>query len=162
MHAETDRIFVDQLKDTDSDFILQLLNTAGWKQFIGDRNVNTNAEAQAYIAKIKNTSDITYWVVFNQADKSPMGIITYIKRDHLEHHDLGFAFLPEFMGKGYAMEACRYILNMLNSTSSAKTLLAIVKSSNRSSIRLLEKLGFLPDENTQVDEPDLKVYILLS
>jgi len=27
-----------------------------------------------------------------------------IKRDYLEHPDIGFAFLPEFTGKGFAFE----------------------------------------------------------
>lgn len=40
----------------------------------------------------------------------PIGACGLLKREALDYPDLGYAFLPEFWGKGYAMEAADAIL----------------------------------------------------
>ena len=46
---ETDRLFIRPTVEEDAAFILELLNTPKWIQFVGDRNVHTEADAQNYI-----------------------------------------------------------------------------------------------------------------
>ena len=40
----TERLSLERLSDNDADFILELVNTAGWLKFIGDRNVKTKED----------------------------------------------------------------------------------------------------------------------
>lgn len=156
---DTIRLFMTKLTDKDAPFILELINSEGWKKFIGERNINTLEEAEAYIKKIADSQNITYWVIYRKADHSAIGIITFIKREHLAHHDIGFALLPQFTGQGYAMEACQPILHIVHKTFSLKSILATVKPENTSSIRLLEKLGFSVDETNGNNTPELNLYI---
>src|ERR1043165_6126041 len=98
----TDRLLLQPLSISDDDFILELLNTEGWLRFIGNRNVTSKTEARAYIQKILDNQNISYWVVKRKEQQDATGIITYIQRNYLEHPDIGFAFLPRFCKKGYA------------------------------------------------------------
>src|SRR5215218_9705823 len=91
----TERLLIIPLATSDDSFILELVNTEGWISFIGNRNITSQVEAKAYIQKILENSNCSYWVVKLKEQQQSIGIITYIKRDYLEHHDIGFAFLPD-------------------------------------------------------------------
>jgi RimJ/RimL family protein N-acetyltransferase len=138
----TTRLLLDKLSPGDADFIFSLVNTDGWLQFIGDRNVRTKDAASAYIRKIMDNPAILYWVVKLQDTQTPVGIITFIQRDYLDHSDIGFAFLPAYNGKGYATEASSVVLNDALNNAKHSTVLATTIPENKKSIQLLEKLGF--------------------
>ena len=70
-----------------------------------------------------------------------MGMCGIIRRDYLEHPDIGFAFLPQYMGKGYAFEIAYATLRHARDKLNLPAICAIVLPENSSSIRLLEKLG---------------------
>jgi ribosomal-protein-alanine N-acetyltransferase len=154
----TERLLLQPLKETDAAFLFELVNTEGWIRFIGDRNVKTLADAQAYTAKILGSPNLLYWVVSLKADATKIGIVSLIKRDYLEHHDLGFAFLPAHSGKGYAFEAAKTALERLLASGAHKLLLATAISGNTRSIALLEKLGFGFVEEIVVDGEELLVF----
>ena len=65
-----------------------------------------------------------------------------IKRDALEDVDLGFAFLPDYWGRGYAYEAAAAVVSYAASALGLKRIVAIASADNDSSAKLLEKLGF--------------------
>ena len=46
---QTERLILRKLDESDSAFIIELLNSPGWLKFIGDRNVRTTEEAENYI-----------------------------------------------------------------------------------------------------------------
>lgn len=157
-YLRTDRLLLRSLEDRDCSFILKLVNTKGWLAFIGDRNINTEKEALEYIQKINDNKDITYWVVELEAAK--IGVVTLIKRDHLSFNDIGFAFLPDFQGRGYAYEASNAILEQIIETSNHPTILAITKPDNLSSIKLIRKLGFAYDQTMDDEGEPSKQYSL--
>ena len=105
----TDRLILEKLKADDYDFILSIVNSRGWIENIGDRNLHSKDEAIEYINKILRTEDFTYWVVRIKKAKTPIGIISLIKRTYLENFDIGFAFLPQYTHYGYAYEAAKAV-----------------------------------------------------
>lgn len=56
--------------------------------------------------------------------------------------DLGYRFIPEFWGKGYAWEAAEASLNYGFKTLDAETIYAYAHSENEGSNYILKKLGF--------------------
>lgn len=154
----TKRLSLTPLSLQNADFIVQLLNTAGWIKFIGDRNIKSILDAEAYIQGILAKTSVNYWVVTLKEEKTPIGIITLIKREYLEHHDLGFAFLPSFSGNGFAHEASICVLNYLLDNTQHKTLLATTLKENASSIKLLQKLGFSYTKEIINEGDTLQVY----
>jgi [ribosomal protein S5]-alanine N-acetyltransferase len=139
---QTDRLKLDLLSPADAVFILRLVNTEGWLKFIGDRNIHTTEDALNYIETTMANPKITYWVVRSAEENLSVGMVSFIKRDYLENHDIGFAFLPEFSGNGYAMEAAGTVLTDVLKDPDHQTILATTMKDNRNSIKLLEKLGF--------------------
>src|ERR1700749_1758123 len=105
----TDRLMLEKLRVDDFDFILSLVNTKGWIENIGDRNLHSKDEAIEYINKILWTENFIYWVVRTKKAKTPIGIISLIKRSYLEYFDIGFAFLPQYTHYGYAYEAAKAV-----------------------------------------------------
>ena len=139
-------------------FILELVNTDGWLQFIGDRKVHTEEDARAYIQKILDGPDYTYWTVRMKDKKNPVGIITWIRRSYLPHYDIGFAFLPAFSKAGYAYEAASAVFNYIKDQGTVTHVSAVTLKENHSSIRLLNKLGLQFKEEMEIENEKLQVY----
>lgn len=137
----TARLLIDALTGNDHAFIFELLNTEGWINFIGQRNIHTKEDAIAYINKILSNKNLHYRVARLQENNIPIGLVTLIKRDYLAHHDIGFAFLPAFAGKGYAHEAVVAVLQQIKANATHSHLLATTVPQNTASIRLIKKLG---------------------
>ncbi|HEY6162022.1 MAG TPA: GNAT family N-acetyltransferase [Bacteroidia bacterium] len=152
----TERLQLRDLGTQDTGFIIELLNSPGWIRFIGNRNVNTAGDAKAYIQKVTGNPNIQYWVVNLKENKIAVGVITLIKRDYLEHHDIGFAFLPQYEKRGFAFEASKVVLE--NALELHKVLLATTLAENLSSIKLLTKLGFTFDKEIENNGERLRVY----
>ena len=154
----TERLLLDILTPEDHEFIFQLVNTKEWIEFIGSRNVYSEEDAIAYIDKILSSENIFYWVVRKKSENVPVGIITFLKRQYLDHFDIGFAFLPEFMGRGYAYEAAKEILFMVCKNPDSDPVLATTIPDNINSIKLLLKLGFHFEKEIDVDGKKIQVY----
>jgi RimJ/RimL family protein N-acetyltransferase len=158
--STTTRLTIRRIEPSDAPFIHVLLNTPGWIKYIGDRNVHTDAEALAYLEKgiFKSYADNGYG--FYQVDLKegniPIGICGIVNRGTLPGPDFGFAFLPEYMGKGLATEASLAVLEHVKSDLGINELYAITLPDNQPSIRLLERLGFTTQSKVQLQgDPDL-------
>jgi RimJ/RimL family protein N-acetyltransferase len=142
---ETERLQLRQLEVTDAPFIVALMNTPGWLEFIGDRQIKTNEGAIRYLQngplKSYEQNGFGLSLVELKKDQTPIGMCGILKRDSLENPDIGFAFLPEFTGKGYAFEIAHATLNYAKDKLKLETIYAITIPSNAKSIQLLERIG---------------------
>ncbi|MFT3681444.1 MAG: GNAT family N-acetyltransferase [Ferruginibacter sp.] len=152
----TARLYISLLSDDDHAFITELVNTKGWIEFIGDRNIHTTEAALAYINKINSNPNITYWVVRLGNNNVPIGVVSFIKRDYLDSPDIGFAFLPQYAGHGYAFEAASAVLSSV--TKENPRILATTIPHNVNSIKLLKKLGFSFEKEIEAENEKLHVY----
>jgi ribosomal-protein-alanine N-acetyltransferase len=148
---ESERLFLRRLTLDDSEFILELLNTEGFIKYIGDRNVKTIGQANDYLLngplKSYETNGFGLSLVELKTDRTPVGMCGLLKRDYLDHPDIGFAFLPSYTGKGYAYEIVKEIIHHGLTKLHMENIFAIVLPENSSSIKLLEKLGFRYEKN---------------
>lgn len=157
---KTKRLHIRPLCDADYPFILALLNSEGWLENIGDRGVRNEAQAKSYIRDIKANNAVEYKVIETLDKASPIGILSFLKRDHLDYPDFGFALLPTFQRQGYAKEASISYLWHLFTQKPKLTLAAICKVKNSPSIKLLQQLGFTYHEAFQKDGEQLNLYLL--
>lgn len=162
----TERLLLRPFTLQNSDFILELLNTEGWIKYIGDRNVKTTEQAREYLEngplKSYQTNGFGLSLVQLKANNKPIGMCGLIKRDYLDHPDIGFAFLPNYTGKGYAYEVAKRTIQYAMNELQKENILAITLPENSSSIRLLVKLGFKYDKNfiTKDTNEELLLYSL--
>jgi len=143
---ETDRLRLRKLSTEDADFILRLLNEVSFIQYIGDKGVRTLEDARSYILTGPVASYEKFgfglWLVEKKDERVPMGICGLLKRETLNDVDIGYALVPEFWSKGFALEAASAVLSYAIRELGLKRIVAIVSPDNQSSIRLLEKSGF--------------------
>jgi ribosomal-protein-alanine N-acetyltransferase len=159
---KSDRLVLHPLNLRDSVFIFELLNTPGWLQFIGDRNIHSTEDARSYIQKIMDNPETQYWVARLESEKKSIGLISFMKRRTLDHHDIGFAFLPAYCGKGYAFESSGMVLTDLLTNPLYKTILATTMADNQASIRLIEKIGLRFNREIEHDGTKLLLYSITS
>ena len=158
---ETERLKVRWLTVDNTKFIIELLNSPGWIKFIGDRNVKTEDQAKKYLedGPLKSYADNGFGLclVESKDEAIPIGMCGILKREHLDTPDIGFAFLPEFIGKGLAFEVAKATLIYAEETLKLPNILAITVPYNKLSIKLLEKIGmrfikifYFPNDDEQL------------
>jgi RimJ/RimL family protein N-acetyltransferase len=142
---ETERLTARKFNIYDAAFILQLVNTPGWLEFIGDRKIRTQDQAIAYIEdgplKSYRFNGYGLWLVQLKKPKTEIGMCGILKRESLDTPDIGFALLPEFTGKGYAFEIAEATAKYAKDILRIKSLSAITAPGNTQSIKVLEKIG---------------------
>jgi RimJ/RimL family protein N-acetyltransferase len=134
--------------------------------YIGDRNVHSIADAQAYLlngpiaSHAKNGFGLCL-VTLKESGES-MGMCGLINREQLDDIDLGYAFLPRYWSKGYALEAAGAMLEFGWNTAGLKRIVAITDPTNTPSNRVLEKLGFVFEKMVKIaaDDIDLNLYAI--
>ncbi len=105
----SERLTIERLSVNDAAFIFKLLNTKEWIDNIGNRNITTEDDAVNYIKKVNAVDNFYFWTV--KTGDTPIGIITLLKKEYLPCPDIGFAFLKEYSGKGYAFEASKAVID---------------------------------------------------
>jgi len=141
----TQRLLLKPTIEEDADFILELVNTPKWLKFIGDRNIKTAKDAADYIKtkilpQLKKLGYSNYTLI-RKEDNSKIGTCGIYDRPGIEGVDLGFAFLPQFEKKGYALEATTKMIEVAFDTFNLTRINAITVKENLASQKLLEKLG---------------------
>ncbi|MCC6555546.1 MAG: GNAT family N-acetyltransferase [Polyangiaceae bacterium] len=161
---QTDRLILRRLTEDDADHILELLNDPAFIRFIGDKGVRTLDDARRYILNGPAASYEKYgfglYLTELREGGTPVGICGLIKRDALEHVDVGFAFLPGFRSKGYAFESASAAVAHGKRDFGLTRIAGIVSPDNHASIRVLEKLGLRFERMIRLtsDEPEVMLF----
>ena len=140
------------------------MNEPSWIQNIGDRKIRTLDDARAYIVNGPRASyeknGFGLWLIVLKETGESIGMCGLIKRDGLEDVDIGYALLPRFWSKGYAVEAAQAVKNYAGDVVGLKRLVAIVDPANEGSIRVIEKIGLRYEKMVRLsaDDIDLKLF----
>jgi ribosomal-protein-alanine N-acetyltransferase len=163
---ETERLVLRKLTVGDAAFIVALLNDPDWIRFIGDRGVRTLPQARHYIDPGLHAMYAKYgyglWLVERRSDSKAMGMCGLMRREGLDHVDLGFASLPAFRGQGYTSEAAAATLKYAREVARLRRLVAITALDNHASIRVLERLGMRFESTLHLpnDREELKLFAI--
>jgi len=162
----TPRLVIRELTFADAPFIVTLLNDPAFILNIGDRGVRTPEDACEYLTAGPLASYARHGFGLGAATLAatgePIGICGVLRRAELTEPDLGFAFLPQFRGQGYAFEAASAVKADAHARLGLATLLAIVNPVNTSSIRLLGKLGFAREGSVRLSGESIDLYLFAS
>ena len=143
---QTDRLVLGELTFEDAEFIVELLNDAAFVRFIGDKGVRNVADAREYLRKGPMDSyrrnGFGLYRVNRKADDCRVGMCGLVRREGLDHPDVGFAFLPAHRDMGYASESAAAVIRHARQELGIGRILGITHPDNDGSIRLLERAGF--------------------
>lgn len=142
--------------------MLRLVNEPSWIEFIGDRKVYTLQDAEQYLlnGSIRSYAEngFGFYLVLLKESGIPIGTCGFAKRPFLDHPDFGFAYLPEYTGKGYATEMAVATLAYAEEVLQLETVVAITTKNNLRSIQLLLKTGFNFKQLIQVEHEQLLLF----
>jgi ribosomal-protein-alanine N-acetyltransferase len=143
---ETERLVLREVEEADAAFVLELLNSPGFLENIGDRGVRTKDEARSYILERMIGSyrehGFGMWLTLQKLDNTPVGLAGLVRREGLDMPDVGYAFAPRAWGRGYAQEAAAAVLAHARGPLGIPKLAAITTPENFASMAVLRKIGF--------------------
>lgn len=143
---ETERLVLREVEDDDASFLVDLLNSPGFLENIGDRGVRDVEAARAYVEDRVRASyrehGFGMWIAVQKRDRTPVGMAGLVKRDGLDVPDVGYAFIPRVWGQGYAQEAAAAVLAHAQGPLGIPKLAAITTLENFASMAVLRKIGF--------------------
>lgn len=162
---QTGRLRLRHMTLDDAAFMLGMLNDPAWHRYIGDRGIRTIEGAREHIRNgpmaMVARFGFGFHVVELKEDGRPIGVCGLAKRDFLDDVDIGYAFLPQYGGQGYAYEAAQGVLAHARELGLTR-LVATVVPENAASIRLLEKLGLRFEHTFQAPDStrDLRLFAI--
>lgn len=162
--AETKRLKISKFSIKDAPFFIELVNSPNWIKYIGDRNTKTYEDAEkriteGHLKSYKENGFGFYKLLLKEENNKPIGTCGLIKREELEDVDMGFAFLPQYEGKGFGFEASVEIIKLAKNHFNLKKLVAITNIDNENSIKLLEKLGFTFEKKVKPFKDDKELLL---
>lgn len=164
MQLSTNRLTIRPITANDASFLLALLNSEDFIKNIRNNHVQTTEQVMELI---KNRYTVAYpdyglFIVERQSDNKMVGTVSYIRRDNLNLDDIGYAFLPEFFGQGYATEAASALVKRAKDLN-FPGLHGVVDFDNLASQHILKKLGFTEGGTVLMEgeETPIKKYTLM-
>lgn len=164
---ETERFILKPSDINDAEFFLELYNSPQFIENISDRNLRSIEDAENYIVeKFRPQLErlgLGNYVVVRKEDSQKIGAVGIFEREGLNVMDIGFSFLPQFIGKGNAFEAANKLKEVAMSEFGIKNISAITTKTNIPSQKLIEKLGLKDKKMVTLpnDDEELMYYELL-
>ena len=164
---ETERLLLREFQAADAPFALELLNEPAFIQNIGDRGVRTLEDAARWIDNGPRANyahlGFGHYVMIAKASGVPVGMCGLRTRAGLSDPDLGYAVSQRQWGHGYATEAARAVVEFSHRVLKLPRVSAICSPGNRTSVAVLEKLGFVFVEQMRLpgEDHDVLVYMLV-
>ena len=160
---ETERLLVRQFTIADTDNYFALQGNPLVMQYI--RPVKTKEESDNFFKeKIIGATPGDYkgyWAVEDKANGLFIGCFVIIPiPDDIAKTQLGYSFLPEHWGKGYATEVTIEGLNYFRNQTPLTEIYAVTETPNVASKKVLLKAGFRPFGKKMEGEKELLVFIL--
>lgn len=161
---ETERLSLRRFVFEDAPSIVELLNQPSFLQNIGDRGVRNVADAHRYLREGPMAMYEKYgfglWRASRRSDDAFVGMCGLLKRDILPDVDVGYAFLPEHWGRGYAFEAASATIEHGARKFGLGRIIGVVSDHNAASIRVLEKAGMRFERMYPMHpgEPEVRLY----
>lgn len=160
---QTERLSLHRFEKGDAAFLLEIMNHPDYYAFIGDRELRTVGDAQAYIedrlippyAKL----GFGFWVMRLRETGERVGFSGIIKREGFDDADVGYAVHADFYGKGLAQEATQGVLAYAKEILGFSRVCAITSPNNVASINVLTKCDFEFDRKTRFMDDEVNLYV---
>lgn len=159
---ETDRLIVRQYDlETDSENFFLLNSDEDVMRYI--RATKSKEECYAFLKKIieayKINPLIGRWAAYEKATGIFVGSFAIIPIEDSDDIQLGYAFLKENWGKGFASELTKAGLDYYFKNTKADHIYAIAEQANTASHNVLLKNSFVPDGTKVEKDKELLKFI---
>ena len=138
----TERLRLRQWKESDFPALATFFASPENTRFVG--GVKSSEEAWRVMATYIGHFQLygySYMAVVDQATDQLQGAVGLWNSPDWPEPELGYWFLPQGQGKGYAFEAASALKQLAVGSTEIGTLVSYIAQENKPSIKLAEKLG---------------------
>jgi ribosomal-protein-alanine N-acetyltransferase len=163
---ETERLIVRRLKTDDKDHFFLLNGSEEVMRYI--RVVKTREESDAHLEMILRDEAANpspkgkgRWLVEEKATGNFVGSFAIIPMpDDPAKTQLGYSFIPEHWGKGYATELAKAGLQYFLDNTDIPEIYGVSETANIASMKVLQKAGFRFHSTKMEEGKELTVFIV--
>ncbi|WP_199611057.1 GNAT family N-acetyltransferase [Flocculibacter collagenilyticus] len=146
MKLETQRTYIREFCLEDAEAVLAFNGNEQVTQYTGDAGmVKTLTDAKNIIANIwlREYKEYGYgrWAVVEKSSNKVIGFCGLKYLPDVGAPDIGYRFLPECWGKGYATETATACIEYCKTHLGVKKIIGDVMEDNIASVKILQKLG---------------------
>jgi len=160
MYLETQRLILRKFEETDAERLFLLDSDPEVMKYIGVPPLSDVSESENVIKMIQQQyldNGVGRLAVIEKESGLLIGwsglkLITQEINGYNNIYDLGYRFIPEYWGKGYALESAKASLDFGFNDLKAEIIYAHAHSENEGSNHILRKLGF--EKTGEFTEPD--------
>lgn len=157
---ETERLVLRPLEKSDGERMFLLDSAPEVMRYIGMPVLTERSQSDEVIRMIQQQYKDNGIGRFAVVEKKSNLLIGWsglkLNREEVNHHqnfyEVGYRFLPEFWGKGYATESVEASLELAFNLLKLDEVYAYAHSENDASIRVLKKTGFLQNGTFEEDD----------
>ena len=147
----TERLILRTVTEFDSQDVFEIRSNPEINTFLHRDPPKNSFEALEFILNIKRraaNNEIIFWGISLQNNPKLIGTICLWKfSEDRKTAELGYELLPEFQGKGIMSEAVNFVLNYGFEDLDLDKIEAFTNKNNLNSIKFLENLKFILNEN---------------
>ncbi|CAM2915433.1 GNAT family N-acetyltransferase [Chryseobacterium flavum] len=149
MRLESERLILRKLEEADVDRMFLMDSDPEVMKYLGTpvKNIEESREIIRMIQKQYKENGVGRLAVIEKKSGlfigwSGLKLLTIPVNGYVNTLDLGYRYIPEFWGKGYAMEAAKLSLDYGFNELNTDAVYAYADSGNTGSNHILRKLGF--------------------
>ncbi len=156
IYAETKNLILREIVIEDTGAMYRLDSDPLVHKYLGNKPINCMGKARAYVDYIRmqyDTYSIGRWAAIEKATGDWIGW-TGLKMNfenemngHKNFYDIGYRFMPQYWGKGYATESSIAARDYFFKNFPGKKLCGMAELGNGASCRVLEKIGLERKDN---------------
>ncbi len=162
MQLETNRLIMRPFEERDAEGLFLLDSNPDVMKYVGgvvSTKIEQSQQMIEFIQKQYKENGVGRLAVIEKSTNTLIGwsglkYLTSEINGMKNVYELGYRFLPEYWGKGYATETARAALNYAFNEIKTDVVYAMAVTENTGSNRVLQKLGF-EELGTFLDDSDL-------
>ena len=162
---ETSRLLLREIVEEDAHDVYLLNSSPNVMRYLGSERVLTSLEEALALVRRRifpqyQNYGVGRWAVILKNNGPFIGWCGLKYDPAASEYDLGYRFIEDYWGKGYATEAARGVLEYCRQHLSGKRIVGKALIENVASIRVLEKIGMKFERLEEDSDGTVAVYSL--
>lgn len=160
---KTPRLYLRRFTLADAPLIYELNSKPEVLQYVHEHVIKDNTHATEVLTNIimpQYQRNLGRWATFISHTHEFIGWCGLKFRTELDETDIGYRFLPQYWGKGYATEAAKHTLEYGLDTVGLQTITGRAHVENAASLKVLQKIGMTYLKDEVVDNCPVKTFVI--
>lgn len=164
IYAETERLILREIVIEDTGDMFRLDSDPRVHTYLGNNPIKCMGKARTYVDYIRMQYErygIGRWAAIEKSSGNWIGW-TGLKLNfenemngHKNYYDVGYRFMPEYWGKGYATESSIAARDYFFEHFKGEKLCGLAELDNAASCRVLEKIGLDRKDNFHFEQENM-------